>query len=81
VPAYPSPSRQFLARTISRTAGVARALSAGGTTFVVDPTIVNPSATNPNCQAIIGSLSVDNFGNATGLSGWGIATFQNRGSF
>jgi hypothetical protein len=47
-----------------------------GRKYVLDPSIVNPSAGNPNCKAIIGNIKYDNFGNLTTLTGWGIASHK-----
>lgn len=44
------------------------------TTYVLDPTVANPAAGTPNCKVIIGDITRDNFGNSTGLSGWGLAS-------
>lgn len=56
----------FLPNTLNDAKRGVRQLSTGTTTYIADPT-------SGDCQAIIGNLSTDNNGNATGLSGWGIA--------
>ena len=65
--------QRWLSDQIEKLWGAVRG-QANQTTFVIDPTVANPSAGHPNCVAIIGALEFDNFGNATGLSGWGIAS-------
>jgi hypothetical protein len=76
LPSYPQPTDQWFANLLSQLRQGVAALSAGGTFYVVDPTILNPSAGSPNCKAIIGDISHDNFGNSTGLSGWGFASHK-----
>lgn len=69
-----NPPNRWLATQFENIWSAIRGLSQNQTTYVIDPTILNPSATNPNCKAIIGNIATDNFGNATGLIGWGIAS-------
>lgn len=96
MPDYPKPPGQWLSNHLKGTQAQAIAANTSGTTYIVDPAIpvatpgtatsttsVPPLAAGQsyNCRAIIGNVSVDNFGNATGLpasgrSSWGIAVYN-----
>ncbi|MBV9805222.1 MAG: hypothetical protein JO130_18635 [Solirubrobacterales bacterium] len=82
MPNYPQPADQWLGNLFTQIRQMLGALSSGGTSYVVDPTIANPSASTPNCRLILGNVTVDNFGNPTGLpasssrSKWGLAVYN-----
>jgi hypothetical protein len=81
MPNYPQPSSQWLAGVFTQISANLGALNSGGTSYIVDPAIANASKTVPNARVILGNVTVDNFGNNTGLPAtgrgkWGIATFN-----
>jgi len=76
VPAIHNPPGQWLGNHLNQINKQVRAHGSGGTIYVLNPTILNPSPTNPNCEAITGDISHDNFGNPTGLTGWGHASHK-----
>ena len=79
MPATPTPSDQWFGQLLAQLKQQVGGLSSGGTTYIVDPTIQNPSASNPNCTVIVGDVRRDNFNTATSLpasggrSPWGVA--------
>jgi hypothetical protein len=70
MPNYPQPTAQWLAQQLSGLKVDVAALKATKTQYVVDPSGV--------CQAIVGDITHDHEGNATGLTGWGIASFKTK---
>ena len=82
MPSYPQPANQYFGNTLKGLKQGVAANASSSTTYIVDPTILNPSPTNPNCMLIMGDVTVDNFGNSTGLpatsarSKWGLAVYD-----
>lgn len=74
MPQVPRPANEWFAQQLAQLKAQIAGLQATSTQYITDPTITEPSAGKPNCVVIIGDVSHDNFGNSTGLTGWGIAS-------
>ncbi len=69
MPAYSRPATQWFYDQVTGIKREIAALRATRTQYVTDKGV---------CQVIIGDISHDHEGTATGLTGWGIASFKTK---
>jgi hypothetical protein len=81
IPNYPKPASQWLANQLAQVKATAAVSVSGGTSYVIEFPVRKPGETEPEHKrgetvGIEGNLAFDHEGNATGLSGWGQASFK-----